>query len=368
MRDVQPEVSVIIVTHNSAQCLDSCLAALRKQGVSLQIILVDNASLPTESPILNPNENGELILNRRNKGFAPAVNQGLERARAPYILLLNPDVYLEPGALRLLRTFLEAHPLCAAVSPRMWWDAEHIALLPLTATPSLAQLVARVIAGRSHIARTISDRWRIASLKQFWFAREPFAAPAIVGGCVLIAKAVLDRVGSLDSRFPFYYEEVEWSLRARRQGYQLFIAPAAEAVHAFGHSRTGSRRVERWAAVSARRYWRMRYGKLGARLASGLSAQAVKPTFPAIEDLGKCAEPLTLTWKETAQPQVLEIAFDPLFGSTAAIFPRGAAFRFPEALWREMPSETYHARLLCGSELRPFYYWRWRRVARTRDA
>jgi hypothetical protein len=357
-----PEVSVIIVTHNSARCLGACLAALRQQGVAIQLIIVDNASLPTEAPTLDDNESGELILNTRNKGFAPAVNQGLERARAPYVLLLNPDVYLEFGALRLLLRFLEANPQRAAASPRMWWDVAHTALLPLTAVPSLAPLVARVIAGRLQIARTLLGRWWIASRKRLWFAQEPFAVPAIVGGCVLIAKSVLDRVGPLDSRFPFYYEEVEWSLRARRHGYQLFVVPAAEAVHAFGHSRKGSRRVERWAAVSGRRYWRMRYGKPGARLAAGLLAQTVKPRFTAIEDLGEHTEPPTLTWRETAQPQVLEVAFDPLFGSTAAIFPGGGEFRFPEALWSEMPPETYHARLLCGSELHPSHYWRWRRI------
>lgn len=360
--DAPPEISVVIVTHNSARCLSACLAALHQQGVTIQLIIVDNASLPTESPILDDNESGELILNTRNKGFAPAVNQGLERVRAPYVLLLNPDVYLEPDALRLLLKFLEANPQRAAVSPRMWWDAAHTALLPLTATPSLAQLIARVIAGRSQIARTLLERRWIASARRFWFAREPFVVPAIAGGCVLIAKSVLDRVGPLDSRFPFYYEEVEWSLRARRHGYQLFVAPTAEAVHAFGHSRKGSRRVERWAAVSERRYWRMRYGKFGARLAAGLGAQAVKPKCTAIEDLGECAEPPTLTWRETAQPQVLEVAFDPLFGGAAAIFPAGGAFHFPEALWREMPPETYHARLLCGAQLRPSQYWRWRRI------
>jgi hypothetical protein len=106
----------------------------------------------------------------------------------------------------------------------------------------------------------------------------------------------------------------------------------------------------------------MRYGKLGARLAAGLLAQAVKPKFPAIEDLGARAEPPTLIWRETAQPQVLEVAFDPLFGGAAAIFPGGGEFRFPEALWNGMPPETYHARLLCGAELRPSHYWQWRRI------
>jgi len=367
MANTQPTVSVVIVTYNSAHYLASCLASLRRQDVQLEFIIVDNASREQERPRCRDVDVKEVILNTRNKGFAPAVNQGLSRIRAPYALVINPDAYLAAGALAQLLSFLQEHPDVAAVSPRLWWDAEHTALLPFVEVPTLSLLLARLVAGRWRNARALFDCWQITKARQGWFATEAFPVSAILGGCVLIPARVLTRVGQLDPQFPFYYEEVEWSLRARRHGYHLFIVPSAEAVHTFGHSRKGSRRVERWAAVSARRYWRMRYGKLGARLAAGLLAQTAQPQLTAIEDLGECAEPPTFTWEEPSQPQVLEIAFDPLFGHTAAIFPQKGEFRFPDALWKEMPLENYHARLLRGPALRPTRYWRWRRSAAIQD-
>jgi len=362
MSNVQPSVSVVIVTHNSLSYLSRCLAALRKQKVQLELIIVDNASRVEERPYFSAEDKGEVIFNARNRGFAPAVNQGVKKASAPYVLLLNPDVFLADDALAHLLTFLESRSDAAAVSPRVWWDVEQTALLPLTEVPTLSHILVRSIAQRWRIVRAIYDRWKISQARHGWFAHEAFAVPAILGGCVLIPLRVLERIGPFDPQFPFYYEEVEWSLRARRQGYRLFIVPAAEAVHSFGHSRKGSRRVERWTAVSGRRYWRMRYGKLGARLVAGIVAHSVMPHFIQIDDLGEQAEPFTLGWGASTSPQVLEVAFDPLFSSTVAIFPVGREFRFPDALWREMPPATYYARLLCGSALRPTRYWRWRCV------
>jgi hypothetical protein len=221
----------------------------------LEVILVDNASREAERPRQEDLDVGEVIFNPRNKGFAPAVNQGLRRMRAPYAFIMNPDVLLADGALSQLLTFLDAHANVAAASPRVWWDAERTVLLPLVEIPTLPLLFIRSLAGRWRIARNLFDRQQIAKARRGWFAQDAFMVPSILGGCVLIPARVLERVGPFDPQFPFYYEEVEWSLRARRYGYQLFVAPTAEAVHAFGHSRKGSRRVERWAAVSGRRYW-----------------------------------------------------------------------------------------------------------------
>ncbi|MBI3303368.1 MAG: glycosyltransferase family 2 protein, partial [Deltaproteobacteria bacterium] len=334
MPNVPAEVSVIIVTHNSARYLGDCLATLRAQGMGVRLIVVDNASRPAERPACSDCDEVEVILNTVNRGFAPAVNQGLKRVCTPYVLLLNPDVCLMPDALVRLRAFLAATPQAAAVSPRFWWDTARTALLPLTVVPTLTRLVARVMAARSRVVRAVLDRWQIHQARRWWFAQGAVEVPAISAACVLIPTRVLERVGRLDPQFPFYYEEVEWSLRARRCRYRLYTLPTAEAVHSFGHSaRKGSQRVKRWAAVSGRRYWRMRYGQLGARLAAALSAQPVKTVLAPTYDLGVIAEPPSLMWSTVAHPQVLEVAFDPLFESTAAIFPAGNEFRWPAALW-----------------------------------
>jgi GT2 family glycosyltransferase len=367
--DFQAEVTAIVVTHNSARYLEGCLGSLHRQGIEIQLILVDNASHPEERPVFRGNTQGEIILNRVNRGFAAAVNQALMRARAPYILLLNPDVCLMPDTLNCLRAFLVATPQAAAVSPRLWWDLERSVLLPPTAVPTLTRLVLRALAARSCVLCKVLDRFHIREARRWWFAREAIEVGAISAACVLISTRALERVGPLDVRFPFYYEEVEWSLRARRGGYGLFVLPAAEAVHWFSHShREGSRRVERWAKVSARRYWLARYGRLGAWFSFALSARQMSTGLATVDNLGIVMKPPCLTWSTVARPQVLEVAFDPWFGSAAAIFPAYNEFRWPVSLWDEMPAGTYHARLLCGSPLRPAQQWLWSRAVDPRDS
>jgi hypothetical protein len=282
--------------------------------------------------------------------------------QTPYVLVLNPDVRLFPEALARMQSFLERTPEAAAVSPRFWWDAERVALLPLTVEPTLPRLLLRTLAVRSPLARHTVDRWLLQQARQWWFAQRELVVRTISYGCVLLPRAVLTRVGPLDNRFPFYYEEVEWSQRARRHGYRLFMLPAAEAVHAFGHSsRNGSHRVQRWARVSSRRYWRGRYGKIGAKLAAALSTVAVSPAMTQGYDFGDLTAPPQLSWSPVEDPQILEVAFEPLFESAVAIFPSKNTFRWPTALWEELPAGMYHARLLSGSSFRPVVHWQWQR-------
>lgn len=362
MAAMTAEVSAVLVTHNSARYLPSCLASLRQQGQRLRVIVVDNASRSEERPEIYEQDDGEIILNSWNRGFAPAVNQGLARVQTPYVLVLNPDVRLLPEALSRMISFLAHTSNVAAVSPRFWWDTERTVLLPLTGEPTLPHLLLRALAAHSALVRQVADRWLIRQARRWWFAQQALAVRAVSYGCVLLTSAVLARIGPLDAQFPFYYEEVEWSQRARRSGYQLFALPSAEAIHAFGHSSRGSsRRVQRWANVSSRRYWRSRYGRTGARLAAALSTVAVTQSAVLLHDLGAVAKPPRLSWSSIQQPQVLQIAFDPLFESAAAVFPTDPTFEWPAALWEEMPAGTYHARLLSGPSFQPVTRWRWQR-------
>lgn len=369
MLNTQTEISSVIVTYNSARYLRHCLAALRMQDVKVHIIIVDNDSKPAERPVLCNCDEMQIIYNSVNRGFAPAVNQGLDRVRTPYVLLLNPDVYLMPSALLRLRTFLDANTKAAAVSPRFWWDSRRTVMLPLTIVPTLRRSFVRAGASWSRIIRTVLDRWQIRQAQRWWFAQDVVSVPAISAGCVLIPTRVLERVGPFDPRFLFYYEEVEWSLRAHRHGYQLFTLTTAEAVHSFGHSsRNMSRLVNRWARVSERHYWRLRHGRLGARLATAMSRLAVKAPPATIYEMAKVTEPPLLSWSAVSGPQILEVAFDPLFESSGAIFPVGNEFQWPTALWNKMPPGTYYARHLHGTPLRPGRDWQWHRVARQQDA
>jgi GT2 family glycosyltransferase len=87
-------VSAILVTWNSAPHLRRCLDAVRAQTYQpIELIHVDNASSDESVSLVT---GARQIVNAENRGFAAAVNQGIAVARGEYVLLLNPDAFLEP--------------------------------------------------------------------------------------------------------------------------------------------------------------------------------------------------------------------------------------------------------------------------------
>jgi GT2 family glycosyltransferase len=101
-------VSVVLVTWNSAQYLPRCLEALAQQTHrDLELIAIDNASVDESLALLKADK---VIRNDSNRGFSAAVNQGIAVARGAYVLLLNPDCFLEPSYIELLVAAMEAAP------------------------------------------------------------------------------------------------------------------------------------------------------------------------------------------------------------------------------------------------------------------
>ena len=103
-------VSVVLVTWNSAQYLRRCLEGFRQQTHgAVELIAIDNASADESAALVEPHAKS-LIRNESNRGFSAAVNQGIAAARGAYVLLLNPDCYLEPEYIERLIAAMEATP------------------------------------------------------------------------------------------------------------------------------------------------------------------------------------------------------------------------------------------------------------------
>jgi GT2 family glycosyltransferase len=96
-------VSVVIVTWNSAPFLRRCLAALAAQTYrQVELIHVDNASADDSVAIVRGGARATHIINDTNRGFSAAVNQAVRIANGEFVLLLNPDAYLEPDYISSL--------------------------------------------------------------------------------------------------------------------------------------------------------------------------------------------------------------------------------------------------------------------------
>ncbi|HSY49398.1 MAG TPA: glycosyltransferase family 2 protein [Thermoanaerobaculia bacterium] len=104
-------ISVVIVTWNSAPFLRRCLAAVASQTYpDLELIHIDNASIDDSVAVVHGlAPQARQIINDSNRGFSAAVNQGVRAARGEFVLLLNPDAFLDPGyAAKLVEALTEA--------------------------------------------------------------------------------------------------------------------------------------------------------------------------------------------------------------------------------------------------------------------
>jgi GT2 family glycosyltransferase len=102
-------LSAVLVTWNSAAFLSRCVDALRAQTVPLELIHVDNASEDDSLAIVRERFPGcTQIANDTNRGFTGAVNQAVAIARGAFVLLINPDAFLQPDYAERVIAAIEA--------------------------------------------------------------------------------------------------------------------------------------------------------------------------------------------------------------------------------------------------------------------
>ena len=114
-------VTIIIISYNSGAEIEGCLAPLMKlpQGFA-EIICIDNASVDDSAAKISAFPDVELIVNNENIGFSAGCNQGAAKSHSDLILFLNPDAFVESGAVEeLVRGLLKAPENIAGAGPKL---------------------------------------------------------------------------------------------------------------------------------------------------------------------------------------------------------------------------------------------------------
>lgn len=215
-------VAVVVLTFNGRDDTLACLASLSRVSWSaLTTILVDNGSLDGTVEAVSGRYPFVCILRQEhNLGFAEGNNVGIRHALelgADYVFLLNNDTTIAPDAIGRCVEAAERRVDAGAVSPLIYF-----------AQPS--NLIwyggAAFDARRAHSGRMLG--YREFECDRFLATRE---TDRVTGAAVLLPRRTLEQVGLLDPALFFLYEDVDWSLRARRAGYRLYIVPEAKVWH-----------------------------------------------------------------------------------------------------------------------------------------
>ncbi len=220
------DVSAVLVNYRSALETVEAVEALLETagGLSVQVLVVENQSGGEDLDILRKRLPGEveLLVSPANLGFAGGIELAVPRAAGKYLLLLNPDARLQPGALGLLVKFLEEREDAGVVGPLLLEpDGSLQASGRRLPSPGLLLGVEIGICG---LHEEIPD------------PPAPFPTGWVVGACMLIRKKAYDRVGGMDTAYFLYFEETDLCRRMKEAGWGVWCHPLARCVHDHGTS------------------------------------------------------------------------------------------------------------------------------------
>lgn len=208
------EVIAIVLNYNGGEEVLSTLESLLAGNVRPEILVIDNAS-SDNSPLLIQKEfpNLEILPQSRNLGFAAGMNVGIRSGLsrgARFFWLVNNDAKVEKDTLEKLLTVAHSKRSIGLLSPAIF-------------TPEGKPwfLGGRISYGRMRAEHTFSQK-----------SKNSFYPTEYLTGCVLlIPRKTIEKIGFLNEKYFLYYEDVAYSLTAKRAGFQTVVVPNARAFH-----------------------------------------------------------------------------------------------------------------------------------------
>lgn len=207
------DISIIIVTYNTADLIGGCLdSVLASEGCNCEIIVVDNASQDDSARFIKERYPQVcLIENSSNRGFAAANNQALPLCKGRYLFFLNPDTTVKPDALRNAASFMDENPRIglagtAIVNP----DGTH------------QESVSFRYPGERHSSGELSGL--------------EGSIACVLGAAMIARPELIRKIGGFDEDFFLYGEDQDLCLRIRKEGYAIGFAANAVVTHLGGQS------------------------------------------------------------------------------------------------------------------------------------
>jgi hypothetical protein len=220
------KVAIILVNWNGLQFTVDCLESLRKLDyLDFGILLVDNASDNNEGDELKLKfPEITLIQSTANLGFAGGNNLGIRKALEldySHIMLLNNDTVVAPDFLNSMMSQFDKSPSLGVVQPVIYWMKDRNQIWNAGGKWNSTF-------GRAIPLRELKNGKKVGSgIQKIDWA---------TGCCMLIKREAILQVGLLNEQFFAYFEDVEWSLRFRKHGFEIALAPKAIIYHEAGAS------------------------------------------------------------------------------------------------------------------------------------
>jgi N-acetylglucosaminyl-diphospho-decaprenol L-rhamnosyltransferase len=256
------EVRAVIVHYRTPLETVRSARAVAETEPEAEIVIVDNASGDDiVERLADAVPRARVLRESENRGYGAACNRGARESTKPFLLFLNSDAFVRPGAIAALYAALAADPSAVVVGPRLEYSDGRL-------QTSIQRLPSpwRVFCESSGLAALAGGR---GFLRGHTKTREdhgrPQAVETLMGAALLVRRSAFEEVGGFDEAFFLYAEETDLIARLRRKGYRVLYEPRAAVVHTGGVSAGDALFGDLHASL--RRYVRKVHGPAAARFA-----------------------------------------------------------------------------------------------------
>lgn len=271
------KLSIVILNHNAGRMLVDCLDSLfaNEMPFRYEVIVPDNLSTDNslELAIDKWGDRIQVLHNGDNRGFAWGNNIGINASRGDYICLLNPDTIIHRGAFPTLIEFMDQHPRTACCGPKTLNKDGTFQLSAKRSIPSPFDAISRALL----LSKLFPNSERFARYNITYSDPDTTQqVDASTGCCMLMRREVLDQIGLIDEGYFIYCEDVDWFLRAKQAGWEVWYVATAliEHHHAYSERFRKARAVKDF-HESMIRFYRKHYAAHYPGLFNGLIYAAV---------------------------------------------------------------------------------------------
>jgi GT2 family glycosyltransferase len=237
----KPLVSALIVSRNAKEDLLRCLKSFfASADVPVEAIVVDNDSNDgSPAAVTDEFPQTTVLVQSKNLGYGRAANLGLERCQGRFVLLLSPDVTVDPQCVGRLADMLLTRPDAGAAGPRLEYpdgrrDPESRRAFPIPSTLFYQTVgLSKLFPNSSRFGRHNMGHLPDSDVHEM---------DAGSAACLVLRRSALDRVGFFDPRYFMFGEDLDLCYRLKLGGWKIFYVPAATATH---HAKPSSRERQR---------------------------------------------------------------------------------------------------------------------------
>jgi len=230
---VKPRLSIVVVNYNGNSYLQNCLRSIYSdcsiKEMAFEVIVVDNNSKDKSTRMVREIfPNVRLFENKRNEGFIKANNKGIMASKGKYVLSLNNDTVVLPGALEELTNFMDCRPdagACGAMLLNGDGTVQHQCKRGFPKISSAASyfLGLHKIFPKSkffgHYLMTYLDPNQINEVD------------SLSGACLMVRQEVINHVGIMDEDYIMYGDDLDWCYRIKKAGWKIYYVPDARIIH-----------------------------------------------------------------------------------------------------------------------------------------